>query len=325
MLGSRFIRHYALLMAGLLFFTVSHAQNNRVFMMVQTSQSNGAKCDPAALKAKLLADLQNAMQQKFPCASFTADSDMAALLNWESQRQLLGNYDSDGSRMAAIAGGLGAQYLVQATVQASGDQVVFNGSETGVAASRSSSRATIVSSCEKAIDDAEKFANQLAAGMSGAGAPKCKGTWQGTITVVRVVKREGPGPNGKPESWNDTSTLTCELTGAGQDARCSYDGSSGMKGEKGSMTTSTTGKDAQTWATVSTGGGKLALQTGSFQGLQTMSVSGVPLSIPPTDVSIDGESFDNLPLQSSPNSQSGSWSKTVSEASVTVTWSLRMK
>jgi hypothetical protein len=162
-------------MAALLFFTASLAQSNRVFIMVQTRKSNGAKCDPAALKAKLLTDLFNALQRKYPCSSFTADSDIAALLNWERQRQLLGSDDSDGLWMAAIAGG------------------------------------------------------------------------------------------------------------------------------------------------------KLSLQIGSSPARITTSASGVHVSIPPEDTSIDGGSFDDLPAQSSPNSQSGSWSKTIGGVSTTVSWSLKAK
>jgi hypothetical protein len=228
-----------------------------------------------------------------------------------------------------LGGALGAKDLISVTVQASGDSMTVSGVVEDVSGAKAISRASSVFKCGNLEQGIQQFAQQLVAGMSGSGAPQCASGWQGTVQVSTTSQGQGLTGGGAKYTVGASSNLSCQLTGAvtgaGQVAKCSYSANGGGEGPLASMRTTIASTDATTWVSAGIAGGKLSLHIGKIPARVFTEASGVPVHLDPTDTTIDGGSFDDLPASSNPNSQSGSWSKTVGGTTTTVNWSLTRK
>src|SRR5689334_19998912 len=122
-----------------------------------------------------------ALSDQFPCSSSLTTEDVGALLNWERQRELLGNPSPEN--LATIAASLGVQVLVSHQVTQIGDQVTVTGTAMNTANGRTLARKTAaLPQGDGMVDGMEAFAKDLAGSLGQAG-PKCKGGWKGTVSV----------------------------------------------------------------------------------------------------------------------------------------------
>lgn len=320
-----------LLIAALLFPIAVTAQTNKtVFVSVQAKQDSAATAkygagEDQAIAGMLETFIDDALNKKFPCIHLLDRSAVITMLNYEHGRALLGN--PDDSAWEKIAANLGAGYLVSVSVQVNGDSVSINGAVLDSTKSKGItglSRQTAVSSVgATSIGSLQQYAQNLANGISGG--PQCSGNWAGTVTVTFKTNASGTEA-GNQVSEGGSGTLTCQVTGAGQDARCSYhstdvlSGNNRSMGFSGSMTTKKDATDASTWVSVGIGGGKLSLSFGAIP--VTVTVEG-PIPIDPSTESVNGGSY-TLPATSDPKHQTGLWTDPNggSRGSTVVTWDL---
>jgi len=70
------------------------------------------------------AEFNNGIEKYFPCATKTSYRNIATILAWERDKQLLGAGDDDA--LQNLAGAMGAQYLVSLKMTQLGQTVVMN-------------------------------------------------------------------------------------------------------------------------------------------------------------------------------------------------------
>jgi hypothetical protein len=320
-----------LLIAALLFPIAVTAQTNKtVFVSVQAKQDIAATAkygsgEDQAIAGMLETFIDDALNKKFPCIHLLDRSAVITMLNYEKGRALLGN--PDDSAWEKIGANVGAGYLVSVSVQVNGDKVLINGEVLDSTKSKgisALSRADTVSAGgTAAYGPIKQFAQNLVNGISGG--PQCSGDWAGTVTVTFKTNASGTEA-GNQVSESGSGTLTCQVTGAGQDAKCSYhstdvlSGNNRSMGFSGSMTTTKTATDASTWVSIGIAGGKLALSFGAIP--VTVTVEG-PIPIDPSTESVNGGSYI-LPATSDPKHQTGLWTDPNggSRGSTVVTWDL---
>jgi hypothetical protein len=320
-----------LLIAALLFPIAVTAQTNKtVFVSVQAKQDIAATAkygsgEDQAIAGMLESFIDDALNKKFPCIHLLDRSAVITMLNYEKGRALLGN--PDDSAWEKIGANVGAGYLVSVSVQVNGDKVLINGEVLDSTKSKgisALSRADTVSAGgTAAYGPIKQFAQNLVNGISGG--PQCSGDWAGTVTVTFKTNASGTEA-GNQVSESGSGTLTCQVTGAGQDAKCSYhstdvlSGNNRSMGFSGSMTTTKTATDASTWVSIGIAGGKLALSFGAIP--VTVTVEG-PIPIDPSTESVNGGSYI-LPATSDPKHQTGLWTDPNggSRGSTVVTWDL---
>jgi hypothetical protein len=127
------------------------------------------------------------LRDQYPCASNQSDDDVADMLKFERERQLLGAGDPDA--LSNIAGGLGAQFVVSVNViQVNG---TFTLNATGFDDRRGkvvSKQAAVAHSEDEALDAAESLAEKMVSDLINS-MPDCYvNEWVGTITYRRVFQ-----------------------------------------------------------------------------------------------------------------------------------------
>ena len=157
----------------------------------------------------------------------------------------------------------------------------------------------------------------VAMGISGQLASGAGG-WKGAVKVTIWQKwqdeRRGTSEDGM-------ATLSCELTGTGSEARCSYASKDELRGKDGTLTTVKTANETPTSISVGVSGSKLSLTIGVIP----VTVVGTgTVNIMPTTQRIDGGTF-TLPAQPDSDLQSGVWldPKNTATIKTTVTWSFK--
>ena len=323
-----------LLIIALLLPIVAAAQASKsMFVSVQAKQDSAATAKYGAGKADGIAGMlekliDDALEKKFPCATVLDRNDVGALLGLAKMRELLGN--GDDSALESIGAAVGAGYLVSVSVQENGDSVSINGAVLDSTKSKgitALSRQTTVSSAgTTTYGSLQQYAQNLVNGISGG--PQCTGYWKGSVSVTFTTNAGGTEA-GNQASESGSGTLTCQVTGAGQDAKCSYhstdvlSGNNRSMGFSGSMTTKKDATDASTWVSIGIAGGKLALSFGAIPVMVT--VEG-PIPIDPSTESVNGGSYE-LPATSDPKHQSGTWTDPNGgpRGSTVVKWNLSLQ
>jgi hypothetical protein len=317
--------HCILLIPILLVPIAAAAQASKsVFVSVQGKQDSAATAkygpdEDKAIAGVLEGFIDDALRQKFPCAKVLDRSAVVTMLGVEKARNLLSNLDDEG--LEKIGGQMGAGYLVSASVQVNGDQVLLSGAvldSTNSKGISALSRAVSVSAGGTAAwGPIKQFAQNLVNGISGG--PKCTGDWAGTVTVTFKTNAAG-SEGGNYGSEQGSGTLTCQVLGVGADARCTYQSTDVLTGPGGSMTTTKTATNASTWVSVGVNGDKLALSIGAIPVMVT--VEG-PIPIDPSNESVNGGSYE-LPATSDPKHQTGLWTdpNSTSRTRVVVNWDL---
>jgi hypothetical protein len=131
---------------------------------------------------------------KYPCAQPLTASDVHGLLDWERQRDLLVS-DADAD-LTAIAGSVGAKYVISLTVTelGSGQLSLQASMMNGTDAQTQARGGTVTSGGDAALDAVEATAKQFVDGLSSLSQfskAKCNPTnhWTGTITYHLAEKK----------------------------------------------------------------------------------------------------------------------------------------
>jgi hypothetical protein len=258
-----------------------------------------------------------AIAKKYPCASTLTASDVSSILRHEYEKELLTG-DPDPGTMEALAGAVGARYLVYVTVIQNGGTslvtVTLMDEKTAKVTGRESQTIPVNSGALDALTALSgQFVNSL-----GSAFTKCTTGWKGTVTVEFIQDEELRGMKRKGEG-----TLECTLTGADSEAKCSMHGEATWTSSSGNLKSRVSGEAPSASVVVSLNNGRLHL------GLPTLKVNS-SLSAATDEGSgsvdneedLDGGAYD-VPASGDEKHQAGSFSQPGTQASkVVVTWNL---
>lgn len=127
------------------------------------------------------------LMDRYPCASNMTDDDVANLLRFERERQLLGAGDPDA--LSNIASALGAQYVVYFNVIQVNSTFTMTATGSDDRRGKTVSRqSTVARSEDEALEAADSLAEEFVSDMLKA-LPECVvNDWVGTITYRRVFQ-----------------------------------------------------------------------------------------------------------------------------------------
>ena len=178
------------------------AQKLNVFV-TGTSNSKTASILEDILKNKI----QDLLMDQYPCASTMTDDDMTNILEFERQKELMGNKDE--GVISNVAGAIGAQYLVSVNVIQVNSTFTMTATGLDDRRGKAVSRQGSVANSEGeatyvAISLAEEFVSDFINSM-----PDCYvNEWVGTITYSRVLQ----GQSQTKEEGFGSGTTTTEIT-----------------------------------------------------------------------------------------------------------------
>jgi len=187
---------------------VASAQSGPVKVLIRsTTQPASAGPEVQAIARYFENRVAELLAEKYPCANVVTMADLATLLGHDRQRQLLGGKDE--GVLGAVAGALGANYMVALTVTPFGSgQVSLTGSVMNAATAQAVARETSTSAGgSKAVEGVDAVAQRLVQSLSGVSRfskETCEPTnpWTGTVTY-RVVKTRR-----STETSDDKTTTT---------------------------------------------------------------------------------------------------------------------
>jgi hypothetical protein len=295
---------------------------NKVFITSTSKTNQPAKAGEASSEAAAIARQMEvftaeALSDQFPCSSSLTTDDVGALLNWERQRDLLGNPSPEN--LAAIAASLGTQTLIDYQVTQIGDRVTVTGTAMSSANGKTLARKTVaLPQGDGMVDAMEAFAKEFAGSM-GQASPKCKGGWKGTISVEFAGGGTAPSPETHDVlSGNSSLHLDCQVQNSL--ANCTVTFSSNATTKDSSYGAQVNDK-AETSVSIDVAGGKTTIKLGmvTVHGTRNLTIQGM-----------GGESKDEFQFggwtaeaAGKPgDSVSGSWTD---GAGTTISWSLSMK
>ena len=180
------------------------AADKASFLAVQKYDKEGA-----IFADRLLAQIREAFKEQYPCATVTADTDLAVAIKWDRERQVI--TPTDDSMLHDIAGSLGANYLIKLNVISSNGKVSMSASCMNLQAVKPiAKKSTVVDNGEGAIDAADSLAEEFVSDMLDA-LPECiVDDWSGTITFKQTIDE----PSKTTETWvegNGTRTTDIDI------------------------------------------------------------------------------------------------------------------
>jgi hypothetical protein len=195
---------------GLSVFVVSRSQTD-------TPAKSGQASDDATAASHHLEDqIAIQIQKQYPCANVTEDRDIAAILKWEHDHALLGG--NDESDLSAVAGSLGAKYLIAATVTQTGGQLYLQASCMDTAKAENTAKADTQTTVNDAADNAESLAKDFVAQLGSVFAvnPEDGKTYRGGTVVTAPCSCEGLCLQNQLRQWyhqgDRSSTKTVRLS-----------------------------------------------------------------------------------------------------------------
>jgi hypothetical protein len=157
-----------------------------------TTQPASASNDTKMFADYFEGEVGKMLQEKYPCAQAIPASGVGTVLDWNRQRELMGA-DLDPADMQAIAGAVGAKYLISLTVSEFGaGQVSLNASMMDTTTTQVQAKTGSVSGGgEAALDAVEALAKQFVDSLSSLSQfskEKCNPTNRlaGTVTYHLV-------------------------------------------------------------------------------------------------------------------------------------------
>ena len=295
---------------------------NKIFITSTSKTNQPAKAGQASSEAAAIARQMEvftaeALSDQYPCSSSLTTDDVGALLNWERQRDLLGNPSPEN--LAAIAASLGTQTLIDYQVTQIGDRVTVTGTAMSSANGKTLARKTVaLPQGDGMVDTMEAFAKDFAGSMGQAG-PKCKGGWKGTISVEFAGGGTAPSPETHDVlSGSSSLHLDCQVQNSLANCTVTFSSNTTMKDTNYSAQVN---DKAETPVSIDVVGGKTTIKIAmvTVHGTRNLTIQGM-----------GGESKDEFQFggwtaegAGKPgDSLSGSWTD---GAGTTISWSLSMK
>jgi len=172
---------------------VASSRGGPVTILIRTTtQPASASNDTKMFADYFEGEVGKMLQEKYPCAQAITASGVGTVLDWNRQRELMGA-DLDPADMQAIAGAVGAKYLISLTVSEFGaGQVSLNASMMDTTTTQVQAKTGSVSGGgEAALDAVEALAKQFVDSLSSLSQfskEKCNPTnrWAGTVTYHLV-------------------------------------------------------------------------------------------------------------------------------------------
>ena len=283
----------------------------------QRVQPNQASSEAAAIARQMEVFTAIALSDQYPCSNSMTSEDVHNLLNWERQRDLLGNPSPDA--LASIATSLGANVLVSYQVTQLGDRVTVTGSVINAATGRTlEHKTTTLPGGYETVDAMEAFAKDLAASMGQVG-PKCNGGWKGTVTVESSGGGSAATP-GRNDTLQGTSSLHLDCKVQASVGNCTVTFGSSMATKESNYSAKASGK-VETPVTVNLVGGKVTINIAmvTVHGTKSLMLGGMDASSE-DDFQFGGWSAEGTARAGS-SSLTGAWSD---GAGTTISWSLSM-
>ncbi len=185
---------------------LAQGTGDSVFIINQTTTNNAA----GVVSDYLAGEIGEGLQNQFPCVDYSSPEDVKAVLDAMRDKQLLTGELSQ-EQLAAIAGAIGARYVVVANVT-----VLPNGQTTVTARLLDTKTSTAIASysetaanAEAAFETVESVAKKLLQSFSTIFKNRCEPHWTGSISFSRLVQTS------KTETLRtstDTTTKTLSAT-----------------------------------------------------------------------------------------------------------------
>jgi hypothetical protein len=167
------------LMMGVKF---SEAAKTRFFICTSTNSKEGA-----AYLAYFESKVFNGLKKDFPCVEISSQSTIAAILDLERMRQLLGSEERD---LSSIGEAMGSDYLVSLKVRVMQGQVLVDAFCADTRKSKVISRAAeTVSGAAAGLDAVERVSKQLVEGLKQYEICPFKGTINVTVKTERTDQK----------------------------------------------------------------------------------------------------------------------------------------
>ena len=177
-------------------------------VIVQKSQTDkpaapGQASDEATAVAHWLEDqIAIQLQEQQPCVNAMTDRDVGALLDWERQRQLLGG--DDNGALSALAGSLGAKYIISVSVtQLAGKTYLKASCINSQTAQTVVLKDKVTGGGKDAVDGAESLALDFVKELGGLFAVKPEAGKTYPVGVTMQLACTFPGASYLEQTWSE--------------------------------------------------------------------------------------------------------------------------
>lgn len=210
MIGIHFLLAFLILLSG---FASASPKKSKIYIVHKFDK--GDKVSEAV--ANYLEDkIAEALQDQYPCADVLIDRDLAAALNFNRERALLGGKDSFDEIMGAIGG----DYIIIVNVTALSGKLSMNASCKKFITDKEISKKNILADNEdSALDAADSLAQDFVSALLDA-LPECyMNEWVGTISYTCVFQDTSRKTQDVPNAKRTTEIIMKQTTDADFEVR----------------------------------------------------------------------------------------------------------